>query len=184
MRMRAIVGVAVGVVGVLYPVGVYLALGRVAPGWVMLPISLLWLARAATVASAQPGGRALPMLAFGCCVVLAALGSQAWLRAYPVLVSGMLLGLFVHSLRYGPPVIESIARLRHADLSPRAVAYTRRVTQVWCGFFLVNGLIAAALGLWASWSWWTLYNGVISYVLIGLLLVGEKLLRRAAQQAA
>ena len=59
------------------------------------------------------------------------------------------------------------------DFPPAAVVYTRRVTQVWCGFFVVNGLIAVATALWASTAVWTLYNGLLSYVAMGVLMGGD-----------
>ena len=118
------------------------------------------------------------------CLVLAVSNSQDWLRWYPVMVNAMLLAIFGASLRHGRPVIERLARLHHPDLPEAGVRYTRNVTRVWCGFFAINGAIAAALAAWAPWSWWTAYNGAISYVLMGLLLGGEWLLRPAAAKAA
>jgi len=88
------------------------------------------------------------------------------------------------SLIIGPPVIERFARLRHPDLPPQGVRYTRNVTRVWCLFFAVNGSIAAALALWGSWAWWTLYNGLISYVLMAALILGEWWLRPPEAKAA
>lgn len=85
--------------------------------------------------------------------------------------------LFSYSLISPPPIIERIARKREPDLPPHAVTYTRCVTQLWCLFFVVNGSIALATALWASPVIWSLYNGVISYVLMGLLLAGEYLVR-------
>ena len=59
------------------------------------------------------------------------------------------------------------------------VAYTRRVTQVWCGFFVRQRRRSrSATALWASEAVWALYNGVLSYVLMGLLFAGEWLVRR------
>jgi len=58
------------------------------------------------------------------------------------------------------------------------VAYTRRVTQVWCGFFVLNGSVALVTALWASDATWALYNGLISYCLMGCLFAGEWLVRR------
>jgi uncharacterized membrane protein len=46
------------------------------------------------------------------------------------------------------------------------------------GFFVINGTIAAALTLWAPLAWWTLYNGLIAYLLMGLLFAGEWLVRQ------
>lgn len=177
--MKTIVGVMLTLVGVAYPFIVYTSLNRWPTGWLLGVVAALWLARALLRPSAsQPGGRWLPMLALAGCVVLALINTESALRIYPVMVSALMLVTFGISLMPGRhPIIERLARLRHPDLPAEGVRYTRRVTQVWCGFFLVNGLVAAALGLWASWSVWTWYNGAISYVLMGLLLGGEWLLR-------
>jgi uncharacterized membrane protein len=80
-------------------------------------------------------------------------------------------------------VIERIARMMDPDLPPEGVRYTRRVTWVWVGFFCFNGLLSAALTLWAPLHWWTLYNGLIAYLLMGVLFVGEWLLRRRVRVA-
>ena len=65
-----------------------------------------------------------------------------------------------------------------ADLAPAAVAYTRRVTQVWCGFFVFNGAVSLGTALWGSPAAWALYNGLLAYVLMGVLFGGEWLLRQ------
>ena len=117
------------------------------------------------------------------CGGLLLLGSSMWFRTalplkfYPVMVNGVLLGVFCASLRVPPTIIERIARLRDPALPPAGVRYTRRVTQMWCVFFLFNGI----LSLWSItrsdrvWFW---YNGVIAYVLIGSLFCGEWCVRR------
>jgi uncharacterized membrane protein len=78
--------------------------------------------------------------------------------------------------------VERLARLQQPDLPPQGVRYTRRVTQVWCGFFIINGSIALITALWSSFAWWSLYNGLIAYVLMGLLFAGEYLIRRRTQK--
>lgn len=104
------------------------------------------------------------------------------LRFYPVLVNAAMLLAFAGSLAYPPTVIERLARLQDPNLPPQGVRYTRRVTQVWCGFFIVNGSLAAATALWSSFEIWSLYNGLIAYVLMGLLFGGEYLVRRRLQK--
>jgi uncharacterized membrane protein len=44
-------------------------------------------------------------------------------------------------------------------------------------FFGINGAIALATALWASAAFWSLYNGLIAYMLMGLLFAGEYLVR-------
>jgi uncharacterized membrane protein len=173
------VGALLLLAGLAYPFIVYFSLEHVPAAGLALPLAILWLLRAIWAPEQQAGGRALPLVALVFCAAMVVADSAAWLRAYPVLINAMLLLVFAASLRHGPTVIERLARLRHPDLPPSGVRYTRRVTQVWVAFFAVNGSIAAGLALWAPWRWWTAYNGAISYAAIGLLLAGEWLLRPA-----
>jgi uncharacterized membrane protein len=99
------------------------------------------------------------------------------LKLYPVLINIIMLIIFGYSLITPPSIIERIARLREPDLPPIAIIYTRRVTQIWCVFFVINGSIALGTVFWASPAIWSLYNGVISYIFMGLLFGGEYLVR-------
>lgn len=103
--------------------------------------------------------------------------SELLLRLYPALVNAGLLLSFAATLRSGPSMIEKFARMRLPDLQPRAVRYTRRVTQVWCVFFALNGLTAVVAALTWSRGAWALYNGVIAYVLVGVLIAAEAAFR-------
>ena len=77
-----------------------------------------------------------------------------------------------------PSVIERLARLKDKNLPQKAIAYTRNLTVIWCGFFIANGSVALWTALAATDEIWALYNGFIAYVLIGLLLGGEVIVRR------
>ena len=169
-------GLLVVAVGVAYPFIVWLALGHVGPRWIALGLAGLALARAAVT-------RERFWFAVSAAVGLLALAgfwSDGWLplKLYPVLLNLAFLGVFAASLRRGPSAIERLARLREPDLPPAGVAYTRRVTQVWCVFFGANALVSAATALWADAAGWALYNGFIAYVAMGVLLAGEWLVRR------
>lgn len=95
---------------------------------------------------------------------------------YPPLVNLTFFIFFTISLIHPPTVIEKIARRQHPEMPARAIAYTRKVTQAWCLFFLVNGGISL-MSISYSEEWWVLYNGFIAYILIGLMLAGEYLIR-------
>lgn len=99
------------------------------------------------------------------------------LKLYPVLVSLVLLIAFSTTLFFPPSMVERFARMSEPNLPLIAVAYTRRVTQIWCVFFIVNGVIAFVTAIWATEDVWLLYTGVISYVLI-LILFGAEFLYR------
>jgi uncharacterized membrane protein len=119
---------------------------------------------------------ALALVAVALYALLA--GRAEGLRYYPVVVNALLLSAFAGSLWRGMPVIERMARLTEPDLSPQAVSYTRRVTGVWCLFFLFNGLVALFTAIWGSFELWTLYNGFLSYILMAALFGAEWLVRR------
>lgn len=104
--------------------------------------------------------------------------SEIGLRIYPVIVNATMLFIFAFSLLKPPSFIEQIARIKHPDLPSTGVRYTRNVTVVWCVFFLVNGAIALWTALYADRSLWALYNGLISYVLMGTLFSIEWLIRQ------
>ena len=95
------------------------------------------------------------------------------LKFYPVLVNATLLGVFIYSLMVPPSMVERLARIGSRTYRRRRSDYTRRVTQIWCVFFAINGAIALITTLWASAAVWTIYNGLIAYLLMGLLFAAE-----------
>lgn len=181
--MKRLIGPLLLTVGLLYPCAVYFGLGHFAPWQFGLLLGSLWLARALT-GERTPGSLWMAAAAIAFCLLLAWLNDPHWLRWYPVLVSAFMLGLFGTSLVVGPPLAERLARLREPELPAVAIPYTRRVTEVWSLFFLGNGLLAAALTLWAPLAWWTLYNGLIAYGLMATLFAGEWLIRQRVRGRA
>ncbi len=103
--------------------------------------------------------------------------SETALELYPVLVNLTGLALFASSLRAGMPMAERFARIAHPDLPEDGVRWCRQVTKAWCLFFIANGSIAFLTVLVGNRDLWTLYNGFIAYLLIGLMALGEYLLR-------
>lgn len=161
-----------------YPLIIYFSLGHVEPRYLALLLLVLgalrWMAGGAQLVQARWIALAALLLAAS----TALLNMSLPLKLYPVLVNVVLLVVFGLSLVRGPSMAERIARLSEPNLDAQGQAYTRRVTQVWCVFFVFNGCIALATALWASDDIWALYNGLIAYVLIGTLMGAEWLLRR------
>ncbi len=108
--------------------------------------------------------------------------SESLLLFYPVLVNGVIFVVFAYTLKRPPSMIERFARLQDPDLPQAAIAYTGKVTVVWCAFFIFNGLFALFTALFASLAFWSLYNGLISYLLVGALFFGEMIIRRFVQE--
>lgn len=163
----------------LYPLGVYAALGRVSAHWLAGALVLLALARAW---SSRQGFWVL--VAVGAAVLALASwwqGNAQAVKLYPVLVNVVLLAVFSWSLRRPPSVVERLARLQQPELPAAAVVYTARVTALWCGFFVLNGTVAAYTALYSSDAIWALYNGLLAYVAMGVLMAGEWLVRQRVQ---
>ncbi len=157
-------------------------LGARTAALVLLGVHLL--ARARTLRRDLVKARGLLVLAASVAVLLAVgaiLDDPRFLLAYPSLVNAALLVHFAWSLRT-VPIAERFARMEAADpseLDAAALRYCRRVTVVWCAFFVVNGAIATALAVWAPRSVWAIYTGGISYALVGVVFGVEYVIRRA-----
>ncbi len=184
MRVIRLVPLFTGVLLTLYPLVVYGGLEY----WGVRPLALFLAGLACVRLMAGrwlglPGGNATWLMAAAALVagVTLVTGSVTGLKSYPVVVNLFMLALFAFSLRYPPCMIERLARWREPDLPAEAVPYTRKVTMVWCGFFAINGAIATAT-LFASDRVWALYNGLLAYLLMGMLFAGEYLVRRRVRQ--
>jgi uncharacterized membrane protein len=161
---------------VLYPLAIWFGQGQIEPRFLAGVLVLVALTRLPILKVGNAGywwlGAILLLL------ILAVWGNALLpLKLYPVLVNAAMLIAFGYSLIFPPSMVERFARLREPDLPPQAIGYTRRVTQVWCVFFGINGAIALITALWASSATWWLYNGLIAYLLMGLLFAGEYLTR-------
>lgn len=110
--------------------------------------------------------------------------SEFFLLFYPVCMNSLMLTLFFVSLLRPPSIIERIARMQNPKLPRSAIRYTRNVTIIWCAFFALNGIVALYTALFSTLEIWTLYNGIIAYVLMGILFAGEYLIRRRFQNSA
>ncbi len=180
--MRRLVNGAIAMLTLLYPLAVYFGIQYVDPWQIASALAALLLLRLVTGRASDKGNQLVLIAAVLYCGFAVLENNLITLRFYPALINLGLLIVFSASLYFPPPVIERLARIQHPELPPKGVRYTRRVTEVWCAFFLMNGTIAAATALWASFACWSLYNGLIAYVLMGLLMAVEYLIRIRTQE--
>ncbi|OOF36754.1 hypothetical protein [Rodentibacter heidelbergensis] len=104
--------------------------------------------------------------------------SSEMMYGYPIMINGLMLIIFGASLWQKQTIIERFARVQTPNLSEKGVGYTRKVTWFWCGFFLFN-IVISGLTIYADLlDYWALYNGFISYLLMGILMVGEWIVRQ------
>lgn len=111
------------------------------------------------------------------CIIAFMADSQRIAMYYPVCVNAVLFFVFGGSLFCEKTVITRLALLYDSSLPDYAIEYTRTVTKVWVLFFMANGAMAFITAQYCSVETWALYNGFISYILIGTLAGCEYLAR-------
>ena len=164
------------IITLAYPFVVSFGLGAFSPRAMAVVLGVVMLVRLST---AKDAAGVWWLAGAGLLILAVVVSNKALpLKLYPALVNAGLLALFGWGLYRPPTVVERIARRRHPDLPPAAVAYTRRVTIIWCVFFVVNGLIALETALWETPAVWSLYNGFIAYILMGVVFAGEWVVRQ------
>ncbi|STZ75704.1 hypothetical protein [Bergeriella denitrificans] len=174
--MKTAAHILLALISLAYPLLWYYGREHGAFYWLAAAMCGLWLIRALIQKTAAQRRISWLLAAFFAAVlVFRRPDSMYW---YPVAVSGLMLAAFGGSLFAGQTLIERLARLQHPDLPPEGVRYTRRVTQIWCGFFIFNGTAAALLALSEQYDWWAVYTGIVSYGLMGILFAGEWVYRK------
>jgi uncharacterized membrane protein len=99
-----------------------------------------------------------------------------FLKIYPPLCNFFVFMVFFTSLFAKETIIQKIARAYGDKLDKPAWIYTRRVTYAWCLLTFFNFIVS----IWTIFlpdKIWIIFNGCISYILIGLLFVVEYLIR-------
>jgi len=169
---------------VLYPMIAVVSVHTVGPLPAVAVLCAVYVLRLVVPGSRRsPGHVTLALLAAVAGVAaVAAFDADLSVRLYPVFMNAALFVAFASTLFNPPSMIERFALITEPSLPPHAVAYTRIVTMVWVGFFLINGAIALWTAVAASWAVWTLYNGCVVYIVLGCLFLIEYLVRRKVRR--
>lgn len=114
---------------------------------------------------------------------------KIFLKLYSVVISATMLFVFGSSLFFKPNIIFRFACLgdksvKGSSFEPQVNSYCKKVTVVWCVFFVLNGSVSAFTALHdfgndaLNDKIWSVYNGGISYIIMGLLFAVEFLVRK------
>jgi uncharacterized membrane protein len=166
--------------GLAYPFAVFLSPSHVPTGALVLAALTLAAGRLAVMRRTN-AARSLTPAMIGVLAVTAGLGAvdtRSAALAYPVAMSLGMAAAFGMSLFRPPSLVESLAALTEPAPTAAARSYMRTVSLVWCLFLTANGLVSALTAWLGDIEVWTLYNGLVSYLLMGALFAGEYAVRR------
>lgn len=184
--MKKLITVVIGICLLLYPFAVYFGLNYVNPFWLALSLLLLLTSRLIMlrgVMNKMPWLLPATVLGGGAIVTTLFTDSLIGFQLYPIMINFSMLVVFGYSYFKPPTVIETFARLQHPNLPEQGVNYTRKVTLVWCGFFIFNAGISLYTTVYTSFKAWTVYNGLVSYILMGILFTVEFIVRLFVQKS-
>lgn len=104
----------------------------------------------------------------------------------PTLFNLLLAWMFGSTLRSGQtPLIgvfatierQQILKLNEVALPAEIASYTRKLTLIWTLLFILMAAVASLLAISGETAWWAIFTGVISYLLVSILFIGEYFLR-------
>ena len=115
-------------------------------------------------------------------VVCIATGKTLFIKLYPLVMNIVFLFTFSSTLFIRPNICFRLACLKDKNLATSLIAsrvedYCHSVTLVWCIFFVINGTIALFTILSGNDKMWSIYNGGISYALMGIIFAVEFIIR-------
>ena len=98
-------------------------------------------------------------------------------KLYPVMVSFFFFCVFFLSTFQKKTIIQKFAEQSEGKLSPIIEKYTRNLTYVW-SFVIFCNFVISLVTVFMSEKIWIAYNGCLSYILIGGVVIIEYFLRK------
>ncbi len=187
--MQRILFILASVILILYPLAVYYGLQYFEPRYLGIMLLAVLLLRISLLTKNTTLQQLKPLIGISIAsaitgILIVTFNDPLYVQLNPIAVSFALLILFGYTLIKPPSIIERFARIKTPDLPEKAIIYTRKVTQIWCIFFIFNITISGYTVLFSSLEVWTLYNGLIAYLLMGLLFAVEYAVRTVKMRNA
>lgn len=160
--------------GLAYPFAVYFARDIVSPRSLIAAALLLLALRLIAAQSDVARFWRVPLLIAGLLLLVSSVLDPAFaVAAYPALMSLAAASVFGWSLYNPPSLVERFAVLADGALPPGGSAYCRKVTVIWFVWLVANAVIATGLSIRGDLASWTMWTGLLSYLVTGALLLGE-----------
>lgn len=178
---RILLGILFTIISIAYPMLIYTAIKYQVLNYLIVFIAFVFFIRFLCTRNVDSTMAVAGRYSLACacllCVFTLVFRKLELMFYYPVIVNAILFIVFTASILGKRPIITVLAMLKEKELPPFAISYTRRLTIFWAVFFVINGLIALYTAIINDLKVWTLYNGFISYILIGIIFTAEFILR-------
>jgi uncharacterized membrane protein len=186
LRIKYVFGALI----ILYPILVFSALVVFKMSIRYLSIFIIVLAAAYVVINRQHYHGRHPAFIFITPSILFAIGlvclllpmndelAELIFRIYPALADLVYLTILTTSLFIPPPLvhyfINTLDKKLIDNLNPAYYKrFCRNTTIIWCVFFVLDAVASVFTVFWTSKLAWGIYNGGVTYVLMGLIFAGE-----------
>jgi len=172
-------GILLGAVAVVYPLVVYFFLDQYGVTTLAGFLIVVLLIRVVPLLRKRPLAL-IAVLAFSAAFIVTVYQTESvrMLMLYPTVINLTMLGVFAATLIYPPSMIERFSRMMKMEIPPPAIPYMKVVTVIWCGFFAMNTIVSSVLAVRGETAYWAWYNGLISYLIMGVLVIAEILFRQ------
>ena len=175
-----------GLIAILYPLLVFCVLVVFKLPIRYLSIGIIIFAIAYSVVNSRHYKGRHTLLLFISPVILCTIGvislylddSPIIIKLYPALADLAYLTIMVTSFFFPPPLAYYFINIFDKSIKtkiPKARfdVYCVRASVVWCVYFVIDGITALLTAYFSSDFVWGVYNGGITYAIMGLIFAGE-----------
>ena len=174
VRPQILLIAAIVIATFVYPFIVFTSIEKIGPASLSIILLCLLVARVVIRGKFNEPEQYLQLALVGSlCLIAAWQQSEFLLRFYPVAMNLVFSAFFFLSLRKEITLIEKFSQYFVKNPEPHQRKYMRGLTKAWGLLLLLNACLAAYTACCSSLEVWTLYNGVISYILFGLFSLAE-----------
>lgn len=199
--MKTFFKVLMAILGIAYPIIIFtcLVIFKLPVRIISLCVIVLGAALFISITGSQKEGQKFDFKPMLSCFLFLTAGivcfitqKVIFLKLYSVVISAVFLFLFGSTLFFEPNMIFRFATLadktiKGSNYEEPVKKYCKKVTVIWCIFFIINGTISVftafadklipGVDSELANTIWSVYNGGISYVLMGLLFLIEFIVR-------
>lgn len=148
----------------------------------IIGLILLLMGSTAMIFNRKKRTQVVPILAAIIAIIVIFTKCEQVLKFYPIIVNAVFLFTFLTSINKDDSIVFKFALLgdktvKWSNTRNLVAKYCKKVTIVWCVFFIINSICALLTVLFGSSKIWAIYNGLVSYVIMGLIFFVEFIIR-------